>query len=184
MKPMQGTWTPGAVVLAAMSVLTVLGPPRAVADDAAGPQRDVAAILSDVRDRAEAMPGDMRRDIDKRIAITVERVNKEATEKGQTTMVARLAAEFGVSTESFLDQKAEHGLTWGELVVAHTLLANSGTKVTLADLVTLRRDGLSWGAIAFGLQFHMEDFEDAIKAEGRVAMGLSKPDGKAAPIGK
>ena len=70
------------------------------------------------------------------------------------------------------------------MVIAHTLLANSDEKVTFVDLVNLRADGLGWGAIAFGLRFHMEDFEDAIKAEGRVAMGLSKADGKAEPIRK
>jgi hypothetical protein len=48
----------------------------------------------------------------------------------------------------------------------------------------LREDGLGWAAIAYGLQFRMEDFEDAIKAQGRVAMGLTKVDGKPEAIGK
>jgi hypothetical protein len=93
-------------------------------------------------------------------------------------------AEFKLTEESLLDEKAEHSLSWGEIVIAHTLLANSGTGLTIVDLAQLRREGLGWGAIAFGLQFHMEDFEDAIKAEGRVAMGLPKADGKAATIAK
>ena len=142
------------------------------------------AALPEIRDRAESMPIDQRKDIDKRIGITVERVNKDATARGQTTVAGRLATEFGVTTEALLDQKGEHGLSWGELVIAYTLLANSKEKVTLLDLLSLRSDGLSWGAVAFGLRFHMEDLEDAIKAEGRVAMGLSKPDGKPAVIEK
>lgn len=142
------------------------------------------ASLSEIRDRAESMPIDARRDIDKRIGITVERINKEATTKGQAKVAARLAAEFGTTEEALLDQKAEHGLSYGELVIAHTLLANSTAGVTLVDLMDLRSEGLGWGAIAYGLRFHMEDFEDAIKAEGRVAMGLTKADGKAAVIGK
>jgi hypothetical protein len=56
--------------------------------------------------------------------------------------------------------------------------------VTLSDLATLRSDGLSWGAIAYGLRFRLEDLEDAIKAQGKVAMGLANPDGKAATIEK
>lgn len=140
--------------------------------------------LSEIRDRAESMPIDARRDIDKRIGITVERINKEAATKGQAKVAARLAAEFGTTEEALLDQKAEHGLSYGELVIAHTLLANSTAGVTLVDLMDLRSEGLGWGAIAYGLRFHMEDFEDAIKAEGRVAMGLTKADGKAAVIGK
>jgi len=152
-------------------------------DSAADAAQVATASLSEIRDRAEKMPIDARRDIDKRIGITVERINKEATTKGQAKVAARLAAEFGMTEEALLDQKAEHGLSYGELVIAHTLLANSSAGVTLADLVDLRSD-LGWGAIAFGLKFHLEDFEDAIKAEGRVAMGLSKADGKAAVIGK
>ena len=184
MSSMRMTWRTGVLALATLSIVTLSAAPARADGDETGQTQAAAASLSDVRDRAETMPSDMRRDIDKRIAITVERVNKEATDKGQATMAARLAAEFRVTTESLLDQKAEHGLTWGEMVIARTLLANSGAKVALADLAALRRDGLSWGAIAFGLQFHMEDLEDAIKAEGRVAMGLSKPDGKTAPIAK
>ena len=184
MSPMHMIRRTGVLVLASLSIVTMSATPARADGDETSQAQAPAPSLADVRDRAETMPSDMRRDIDKRIAITVDRVNKEATDKGQATMAARLAAEFHVTTESLLDQKAEHGLTWGEMVIAHTLLANSGTKVALADLAMLRRDGLTWGAIAFGLQFHMEDLEDAIKAEGRVAMGLSKPDGKTAPIGK
>jgi len=159
-------WNVGVLVLATMAAL-VAAPCFA---DKERPKAD----LSEVRDRAESMPADLRRDTDKRIAITVERVNQEARDRGQTTMTARLAAEFKVTEPSLLEDKAEYGLSWGELTMAHTLIANSPAGLALVDLVQLRREGLGWGAIAFGLQFHMGDFEDMIKAEGRVAMGLSK----------
>jgi hypothetical protein len=130
--------------------------------------------LSEVRDRAESMPAGMRRDTDKRIAITVERVNQEARDRGHATMTARLAREFKLTEDGLLEEKSLYSLSWGELTIAHTLLANSGAGLGLVDLAGLRREGFGWGAIAFGLQFHMEDFEEMIKAEGRVAMGLSK----------
>ncbi|HKO22777.1 MAG TPA: hypothetical protein VJX91_08975 [Candidatus Eisenbacteria bacterium] len=130
--------------------------------------------LGEVRDRAESMPSDMRRDTDKRIALTVDRVNQEARDRGQATMTARLAREFKQTEESLLEDKSLYSFSWGELTIAHTLLANSGEGLGLDDIAQLRREGFGWGAIAFGLQFHMEDFEDMIKAEGRVAMGLSK----------
>jgi hypothetical protein len=145
--------------------------------------QSVSADLSEIRDRAEAMPIDSRMDIDKRIDLTVARVNRDASAKGQTKVAARLASAFGLPSDALLELKAEYGLSWGELVVAHTLLANSSVKVALVDLASLRSDGLSWGAIAFGLRFHMEDLEEAIKAEGRVATGLSKGIGPAG-IGK
>lgn len=140
--------------------------------------------LSEIRDRAESMPIDRRIDIDKRIGVTVERVNAQAKDKGHGAVAARLASEFATTSEALLEEKSRHGLNWGEMVIAHTILANSAGTVTLLDLMALRSEGLGWGAIAFGLRFHMEDFEDAIKAQGRVAMGLSKVDGKAAVIGR
>lgn len=149
------------------------------ADSTVAAARAPGPSLSEIRERAESMPIDARNDIDRRIGATVERVNKESVARGQSVLAARLAREFHMTTEDLLDEKGEHGLSWGELVIAHTLLGNSNANVTLRDLMYLRSEGLRWGAIAFGLRFHMEDFEDAIKAEGRVAMGLSKTDGKA-----
>lgn len=175
----RAAWRHGLAAAAIVAAVAAPGAPAAKETDKAS-----AVDLVEVRERAESMPAAQRRDTDKRIALTVERVNKEATERGQTTMAARLGAEFGMDPEALLDLKAEHGLNWGEVMIAYTLLANSGTRVTMTDLATLRRDGFGWGAIAYGLQFHMEDFEDAIKAEGKVAMGLSKADGKAAAIGR
>jgi hypothetical protein len=186
MKTIRAAWCGGILFIMAAGVGYTGASSAGVgeADLSVRPAHAVGADLFEIRDRAETMPIDMRHDIDKRIDVTVGRVNKEAVSKGQTAVAARLASEFGLTSEALLDEKGQHGLSWGELVIAHTLLANSNTGVTLLDLVSLRSDGLGWGAIAFGLRFHMEDLEDAIKAEGRVAMGLSKADGKAAVIGK
>lgn len=161
------TWRCGLVVAALTAMVSSPGM-------VSGSDEGKKANLGEVRERAESMPSDARRETDKRIAITVERVNQEARDRGQATMTARLAAEFKVTRETLLDDKSEYSLSWGELMIAHTLLANSPAGLGLVDLVQLRREGFGWGAIAFGLQFHMEDFEDMIKAEGRVAMGLSK----------
>jgi len=176
----------GRVLCVLIASSALLGGAAARADEPDTSTGGAAVVidLSELRDRAEAMPIDKRKDIDKRIAATVTRVNNAAAEKGQTAVTARLASEFGMTTEALLDEKAEHGLSWGEIMIAHTLLANSNAGVTLPDLMTLRSEGLGWGAIAFGLQFHLEDFEATIKAEGRVAMGLSKADGKPPEIGK
>ena len=178
----------GGMLLVTVATVAHAGDaPAAVAGEANSTVAAATApgpTLSEIRERAETMPIDARNDIDKRIGATMERVNKEATARGQSILAARLAREFRMTTEGLLDEKSEQGLSWGELVIAHTLLANSNASVTLRDLVTLRSEGLGWGAIAFGLRFHMEDLEAAIKAEGRVAMGLSKNDGKAPPTAK
>jgi hypothetical protein len=138
--------------------------------------------LTEVRSRAESMPIDRRIDIDKRIAATVVRIDKQAVDQGQRAAAAKLAAQFSTSADALADEKGRLGWSWGEMMIACTLLSNSEKGVTLSDLATLRSDGLSWGAIAYGLRFRLEDFEDALKAQGKVAMGLAKPDGKAATI--
>lgn len=169
------TWRCGLAVAGLLAMITTPGLVSGSDDET------TKANLAEVRERAESMPSDARRETDKRIAITVDRVNQEARDRGQATMTARLAAEFKVTAESLLDDKSEYSLSWGELVIAHTLLDNSHAGLGLVDLAQLRREGLGWGAIAFGLEFHMEDFEDMIKAEGRVAMGLSKTGANVPP---
>lgn len=129
--------------------------------------------LSDLRDRASAMPLDQRRSIDKRIAATLERVNRDAAATGQAKIATKLASEFGLSVEALLDVKSERGFSWGELVVAQTLLSSSDRPVDLADLAALRAEGLSWGALAYALGFHLEDLEDEIRSQGRITMGRS-----------
>jgi hypothetical protein len=133
------------------------------------------ADLSEIRDRAGSMPIDQRTDIDKRIRATVDRVNEDAASTGQTKVATRVASKLGLTRDRLLELKGELGFSWGELVVAQTLVANSTVKLELADLASLRAEGLSWGAIAYGLRFHLEDLEEAIKAGARVATGLSKP---------
>jgi hypothetical protein len=153
------------------------------APDSSAAAAPKVSVLSEIRDRAESMPIDTRTDINKRIDATVTRVNKDSSSKSQTKIADKLASAFGLTSDDLLELKAEYGLSWGELVVAHTLLANSSVKVDLVDLASLRSDGLSWAAIAFGLRFHLEDLEEAIRAEGRVATGLSKANGSA-EVGK
>ena len=176
--------------MAALVILAAVAPPaghgRAAAREpsSAEPGETAGVNLGAIRERARSMPIDARIDMDKRIGATVERVNRRAAEQGQTAMATRLAAEFKVTSEALLGEKGKQGWNWGETMIAYTLLANSPEGVSLTDLATLREDGLGWASIAYGLQFRMEDFEEAIKAQGRVAMGMTKADGKAEVIGK
>lgn len=161
------------------AVIALGGGSRArAADGRAGDPADSAAAdsaivdISVIRERAEQMPIDRRLDMDKRIRATIDKVNDDAARRGQAVFAAKLAAAYGTTKDALLDEKATLGLGWGDLVVAHTLLGNSARKVALVDLATLRSDGLSWSAIAYGLQFHMEDLEDVIKSGGKIASGL------------
>ena len=131
-----------------------------------------AVDLRAIRNRAGSMPVDARIDMDKRIAASIEHVNARAAEHSSSAVAARAASEFSVTSESLLEAKGTHGWSWGEVLIAYTLLANSTQGVTLQDVADLREDGFGWASIAYGLQFRMEDFEDALKEQGRVAVGV------------
>jgi hypothetical protein len=178
-RPEEGTemktmWLGGMLFL--MATCGFSAPARAEDDepDSSAIEASKASALSEIRERAESMPIDTRLDIDKRIDATVTRVDRDASTKSQAKIAGKLATKFDLTSDALLELKGEYGLSWGELVVAQTLLANSSVKVDLVDLASLRSDGLSWGAIAYGLRFHLEDLEEAIRLEGRVATGLSK----------
>jgi hypothetical protein len=164
-----------AAVLA-LVVLTghaVLAAPAGLAATPASQGERAAIDLRSIRQRAGSMPVDARIDMDKRIAATIERVNARAAAQTSSAVAARAAAEFSVTSEVILEEKGTHGWSWGEVLVAHTLLANATHGLTAQDLASLREDGFGWASIAYGLQFRMEDFEDAIKEQGRVTMGLN-----------
>jgi hypothetical protein len=174
----------GAVFIAFAVWFAVAGTRPAVADETrtdATVADSASEDLPAVRALAETMPIDRRIDMEKRIHATVAKVNDSVKGQGQTALAGRLAPGFGMTGEALLDEKGRLGWTWGDMVVAHALLANAARTVTLVDLETLRSDGLGWAPIAFGLKFHMEDLEDVIKAGGKIAAGLSGPgDGSSA----
>jgi hypothetical protein len=170
------TWSRAAalalLVLTSHPIFLPVGGLRAA--PAAMTEERAAVDLPAIRQRAGSMPVDARIDMDKRIAATIERVNARAADQSTSAVAARAAAEFSMTSETILEEKGTHGWSWGEVLVAHTLLANSTQGMTATDLAALREDGFGWASIAYGLQFRMEDFEDALKEQGRVAMGLGK----------
>jgi hypothetical protein len=46
----------------------------------------------------------------------------------------------------------------------------------------MKHDGMGWGQIAAGLDLNLGSVVSAVKAEGRVASGVGRPDGKIAPM--
>ncbi|HET9250572.1 MAG TPA: hypothetical protein VFP58_00475 [Candidatus Eisenbacteria bacterium] len=168
-----------ALALVVVSSHAVLAPAVARGGAPAARAAERGAVdMRAIRQRAGSMPVDARIDMDKRIAATIERVNARAAAQSSTAVAARAAAEFSMTSEAILEEKGTHGWSWGEVLVAHTLLANSTQGLAATDLAGLREDGFGWAAIAYGLQFRMEDFEDAIKEQGRVAVGLNPAGGK------
>jgi len=129
-----------------------------------------AKVSAKARGRAEA-----------RLAATAKRVNELANE-GESKVSDRLATEFGMTAEALVQEKQTLDAGWGEIMIAHTLIANSSSNVTMEQLFELRHDGTGWGQIAAGMGFHLGEVVSAVNAESRVASGLAKADGSVAVV--
>ena len=132
--------------------------------------------LQGVKDRATWAPTDICEATDKKLEGTVRGIDKEASKNGERLVMARIAAQFRVPAETILSEKTRLGASWGELAVAHTLLA-SARGVTVDQLFDMRAEGMGWGRIAHGLGFKQKDVTTAVQAEAKVMRGQSKPNG-------
>jgi hypothetical protein len=109
-------------------------------------------------------------------------VEKTAEAHGSDKVAARLAGELGVTAQALMDQKTALEASWGELMIAHALAANASADVTVEQLVALKRGGMGWGTIAAGLDLNLGSVVSSVKAEGRVANGLARADGRVAAM--
>ena len=132
--------------------------------------------LQGVKDRATWAPTDICEDTDKKLEGTVRGIDKEASKNGERLVMARIAAQFRVPAETILSEKTRLGASWGELAVAHTLLA-SARGVTVDQLFDMRAEGMGWGRISYGLGFKQKDVTTAVQTEAKVMRGQSKPNG-------
>ena len=158
-----------------MSVVTPpLPDPVPVADPA---MKD--AKLEEIRTRAREMPASKRESVEKQLVTSSKRVDTDAAKLGEIPVRDRLAAEFGMEPETLAAQREHFGMGWGELMMAHTLVANANGELTIEQIDALRREGLGWGELAHGLGLNTTGFVTAVKNEVSVARGTAKPDGKA-----
>jgi hypothetical protein len=123
-----------------------------------------------------------RADAETKIAASLKQVDDGAAKEGDSKLAERLAVEFGMSADALMAQKQALGASWGELMIAHTLEANSKTDLTVEQIYEMKKEGNGWGQIAHGLDLSLGEVVSAMRAESRVALGLAKPDGKVHPI--
>ena len=64
-------------------------------------------------------------------------------------MAERLGTEFGVSAQAITDERAKLNASWGQLMIAHTIAANSKTGVTAEQLLEMKRDNMGLGQDRF-----------------------------------
>lgn len=118
---------------------------------------------------------------DTKLGAAAKKADANAASKGEATVAARLAAEFGMTADDLSAERQSLGCPWGELMIAHSLRAMSTTEISVPDLLELRKD-TGWGQIAAGLGLKLGEAVGAVQAEERVAAGLAEPDGKVAAI--
>jgi hypothetical protein len=161
--------------------------PMSSATTDAQAQADVAATLeaqqrmAAVKDKGAKVSADARAKAEAKLEASAKKTDAEA-QRGEGRVAERLAVEFGMTADALMAEKQELGCSWGELMIAHSLDANTTTEITTAQLVQLRKDGTGWGQIAAGLGLKLGEAVSAAQAESRVAAGLAKPDGKVAVI--
>jgi hypothetical protein len=141
------------------------------------------AQLKAIRNRAAKMPATDREEIDKKLEGNAKDVDVEAVTNGDATVADRFAAEFGVTSEALLAERTQYNVGWGEIMIAHTLLANAPAGTTIDQLYTLHADGMGWGQVAYGMGLRVGSVAAAVKTETMVARGTVKADGKPAKIG-
>ncbi|HEY6194601.1 MAG TPA: hypothetical protein VI504_06110 [Candidatus Eisenbacteria bacterium] len=135
-----------------------------------------------IEKKAEKVSAQAKAKAETQLGATVDQVNKGASVDGDVTVATRLAAEFGMTPEALSAEKQSLDVSWGQLMIAHTLAANSKTTVTVEQLVALNKDGMGWGKIAAGLGLQLGSVVSSVNAESRVAHGLDKADGHVAAM--
>jgi len=158
--------------------------PTPVAPDAGvKTEAGVSAEAMVIMEKAKKVPAVEAEDTEKKLRESIKKVDEEGAAKGDQTVASRLAADFGMTADALIAEKGTYKTGWGELMIAHTLLANvkSGV-VTLDQLFEMRRNGLGWGQIGHGLDLKLSGVVSAVKAQSRVAIGLAKADGRPAKI--
>jgi len=154
----------------------------AQAEASAQAELEARKTLMAIKDKGARVSTEARAKADAKLAAAAKKTDEEARARGDAKVAARLAAEFDMTAEALMAEKQTLGCSWGELMIAHSLDANTTTEITVAQLFTLREEGTGWGQIAAGLGLKLGDAVSAAQAEARVAAGLAKPDGKVAVI--
>jgi hypothetical protein len=141
---------------------------------------DAEQMKRNLTDRAAKVSSKARAKADADLELAAKAANDKA-EQGED-VASRLAGEFNMTAEAITNEKSSLDASWGNLMIAHTLAANSKSGVTAAQLIELKKDGMGWGQIAAGLGYDLGSAVRASKAESKIAAGEAQADGHAAVI--
>jgi hypothetical protein len=155
----------------------------AVSTDAAAPAAPSASdALARIRDEGKKVDVKTDQKVNAALDAASNDVEKNVATDGDAKIATRLAAEFGTTPDALLSEKSDVKASWGQLKIAHSLLANGAVDLTTKQIFDLRGEGMSWGQIANGMGLHLGEVVKAAREEARVAKGVSQPDGKVAVV--
>jgi len=137
--------------------------------------------LESVRSKGAQMSGEMRAQMEAKLEAAAQQTDAAAT-KHESEVAGRLAKEFHTSASALTEEKARLQTGWGQLVIAHTLAANTQPAITVDQLYAMRANGMGWGQIAAGLGLNLGEVESATHSESKVACGQHRADGRVAVI--
>lgn len=155
---------------------------QAAGTPAAPTQATADPVVEAVKAKGRTVPAKEAKATDEKLAATAKGVDAEASAHGESKVADRLAKQFGMTAEALQTEKTQFNTGWGNLMIAHILLANAKTQMTMDQLMAMRADGMGWGQIAHGMGFKLGELVSAAKVEQRVALGKAKPTGKVAQI--
>lgn len=184
-----GTSPPPATNTAPPPATTTPPPadPAAQANTAVGTQANAnaqanAEVLANVRKTGATADAKVRDKFDADVTAAAKQVETDAATAGDVKIAERLGTEFGMTPDALVAERNELGTSWGQLMIAHTLMANTTSGLTARQLFDLRTEGMGWGQIAHGMGLKLGSAVTAVKGEARVARGLEKADGKVSTI--
>jgi hypothetical protein len=142
---------------------------------------DLDRVRDAIRTQAAGTSSRAKARAEKALAASAEKVDVVARGRGEGAVAGRLAAEFGSTLPALNGLRNATRLSWGEVMIAHTLAANTDF-VAVQGIATLRREGMGWGQMAAGLGMDLTSVVNAVNGEMRVAQGSTKADGSVAVI--
>jgi hypothetical protein len=148
-------------------------------DPATSPETaNAMADLKRIRQRAGEVDPKEQEATEKSLRETAAEVDAGAAKKDKVEVAGRLAAQFGGIPELYLGEHDRLKQGWGELSIAHTILTNSKTSLSIDQLFDLRQEKLGWGQIAHGLDLNVGEFTKMAQANGHSAIGAASGAGK------
>ena len=143
---------------------------------------NAGASLDAIRARAKQPSRKVLTKLERRLSELANQIDAEANLKGEIFVANRVAPEFGMTGSLMMLERGTLNSSLGDLIIAHTLAANSPQNVTATQLFTLQHDGYTWARIAYGLDLRSDQVAGAVESETRVALGRAKADGRPAMI--